>query len=291
MNRLQDKSMLITGAGSGLGREVALLAAAEGARVVVTDKVEARIQPVVDAITAAGGQATGFRVDVTDESQVEAGVAHTVATFGRLDVAFANAGVTVPGQGTVPLEDTTLESWNEVNGVNLVGVFLTIKHAARAMKTTGGGSIVVTSSAASLVSYPGFGIYAAGKAGVNGLVRAAAFDLGKYGIRTNAVCPTHGMSVNFGLDPEAPVVGQSYEEAAGDWDPTHAVMPLRLPFPPSLRHNAWPVIFLASDESQYMSGTSFATADGGQHARVSIPFPENWGLDQQAEASLADVVD
>ncbi|WP_216870479.1 SDR family NAD(P)-dependent oxidoreductase [Modestobacter excelsi] len=80
---------------------------------------------------------------------------------------------------TVPVEDTTLESWNEVNGVDLVGVLLAIEHAARAMKTTGGGSVVVTSSAASLVSYPGFGIYAAGKAGLNGVVRAAAFDLGK----------------------------------------------------------------------------------------------------------------
>lgn len=111
----------------------------------------------------------------------------------------ANAGVTVPGQGSIPLEETTLESWHAVNDVNLMGVFLTIKHAAGAMKQAGGGSIVVTSSAASLASYPGFGIYAAGKAGVNGLVRAAAYDLGHYGIRTNAVCPTHGMSVNFGL--------------------------------------------------------------------------------------------
>jgi NAD(P)-dependent dehydrogenase (short-subunit alcohol dehydrogenase family) len=280
--------MLITGAGSGLGREVALIAASEGARVVVTDKIAARIQPVVDAIKAAGGEATGVRVDVTNEDEVAAGVAHAVSTYGRLDVAFANAGVTVPGQGTVAFEDTTLESWHVVNDVNFTGVFLTIKHAARAMKTTGGGSIVVTSSAASLVSYPGFGIYAAGKAGVNGLVRAAAYDLGRYGIRTNAVCPTHGMSVNFGLDPEAPVVGKSYEESAGDWHPENAVMPLKLPIAPSLRHNAWPVIFLASDESQYMSGTSFPTGDGGQHARVSIPFPENWGLDQQAEASLGD---
>lgn len=282
MERLQDKVMLITGAGSGLGREVALLAAGEGAKVVVTDKIRSRIAPVVDAITAAGGTATGTHLDVTDESSVEAGVQFAVDTYGRLDVTHANAGVTVPGQGTIPLEDVTVDQWNTVNDVNFLGVFLTIKHAVRAMKQTGGGSIVVTSSAASLVAYPGFGPYVAGKAGVNGLVRAAAFDFGKYGIRTNAVCPTHGMSVNFGMDPDAPAVGKSYEEAAGDWDPRTAVMPLKLPFPPALKHNAWPVIFLASDESQYMSGTCFPTGDGGQHARVSIPFPDSWSLDQEA---------
>jgi NAD(P)-dependent dehydrogenase (short-subunit alcohol dehydrogenase family) len=283
--RLHGKVMLITGAGSGLGREVALLAAEEGAKVAVTDKIEARIGPVVEAITAKGGAAAGLKADVTVEPEVEAAVAFARETFGTLDVAHANAGVTVPGQGTVPLEDTTLESWHTVNEVNLTGVFLTIKHAARAMKQAGGGAIVVTSSAASLVSYPGFGIYAAGKAGVNGLVRAAAYDLGRYGIRVNAVCPTHGMSVNFGLPPDAPVVGKSYEEAAGPWDPAAAVMPLRLARPPTLQDNAWPVIFLASDESAYMSGVCFPTADGGQHARTSIPFPDNWALDRQAAES------
>jgi NAD(P)-dependent dehydrogenase (short-subunit alcohol dehydrogenase family) len=236
---------------------------------------------VVEAITGKGGQAAGLKADVTSEAEVETAVAFAVDTFGVLNVAHANAGVTVPGQGSVPLEDTTLESWHAVNDVNLVGVFLTIKHAARAMKQTGGGSIVVTSSAGGITSYPGFGIYCAGKAGVNGLVRAAAYDLGKYGIRTNAVCPTHGMSVNFGLPPDAPVAGLSYEEAAGPWDKSVAVMPLRIDRPPSLSDNAWPVIFLASDESAYMSGVFFPTADGGQHARTSVPFPDNWALDQQ----------
>ena len=217
--RLQGKVMLITGAGSGLGREVALLAAEEGAKVVVTDKIGARIGPVVAAITAKGGEAAGLKADVTVEGEVEAAVAFARDTFGTLNIAHANAGVTVPGQGSVPFEETTLESWHAVNDVNLTGVFLTIKHAARAMKQAGGGSIVVTSSAASLVAYPGFGIYAAGKAGVNGLVRAAAYELGKYGVRTNAVCPAHGMSVNFMLPPDAPVAGVSYEEAAGTWDP------------------------------------------------------------------------
>jgi NAD(P)-dependent dehydrogenase (short-subunit alcohol dehydrogenase family) len=84
------------------------------------------------------------------------------------------------------------------------------------------------------------------------------------------------------LPPEAPVVSKSYEEAAGDWDPATAVMPLRLGRPPTLRDNAWPIIFLASDESAYMSGVCFPTVDGGQHARTSIPFPDSWVLSARA---------
>jgi NAD(P)-dependent dehydrogenase (short-subunit alcohol dehydrogenase family) len=280
VERLKDKTMLITGAGSGLGREVALLAAAEGASVVVTDKIESRVKTVVDEIRAANGTAEGVKIDVTDEAEIEAGFATAVDAFGSVDIAFANAGVTVPGKGSIPFEDITVEQWNTVNDVNLLGVFLTVKHAGRVMKGRG-GSIVVTSSAASLVAYPGFSSYVAGKAGVNGLVRAAAFELGRYGIRVNAICPTHGMSTNFGMEPDAPVTGQSYEQAAGDWDATTGIMPLRLPFPPALVHNAQPVIFLASDESQYMSGVCFSTGDGGQQARSSIPFPDRWTLDQE----------
>ncbi|WP_081005151.1 SDR family NAD(P)-dependent oxidoreductase [Rhodococcus rhodochrous] len=286
MNRLLDKVMLITGGGSGLGRQVAILAAQEGAKVVVTDKEEDRIGPVVQAITDTGGTACGVRADVCQEDEVAAAVELAVETYGRLDVAHANAGVTVPGQGSISLEDVTIDQWNAVNDTNLLGVFLTLKHAVRAMKSSSGGSIVVTSSAASLVAYPGFGAYVAGKAGVNGLVRAAAFEFGRYGIRVNATCPTHGMSVNFGLEPSAEVVGLSYEQAAGNWDPEAAVIPLRLPFPPGLEHNAWPIIFLASDESQYMSGVSFPTCDGGQHARTSIPFPDNWVLSAESEKSI-----
>ena len=110
MGRLQDKVMLITGAGSGLGREVAMLAAGEGAKVIVTDKVDARIAPVVDTIVKAGGTASGVHLDVTDEASVEAGVRSAVETYGRLDVVHANAGVTVLGQGSVPFERTSRSS-------------------------------------------------------------------------------------------------------------------------------------------------------------------------------------
>ncbi|WP_131748383.1 SDR family oxidoreductase [Frankia sp. Cppng1_Ct_nod] len=280
--RLEGKVVVITGAGSGLGRESALLFSREGASVVVTDIIERRAKDVADLIGERGGRAVALKVDVTVESDVAEAVAAAVRQFGRLDVMYANAGVTVPGQGTVALEDTTEESWTHVHDTNLKGVFFSIKHAARVMKDQGGGTIVVTSSASSLAAYPSFTIYTASKGGVNALVRGAAFDLGKYGIRVNAICPTHGMSVNFGLPADAEVVGRSYEEVSGPWDPTYAPMPLKLRRPPNLLDNAYAALFLASDESAYMSGVCFPTTDGGTLGRVAIQFPEGWELAQQA---------
>ncbi|WP_239332975.1 SDR family NAD(P)-dependent oxidoreductase [Frankia sp. CiP3] len=281
--RLEDKVVVITGAGSGLGRESALLFSREGATVVVTDIIERRAKDVAGLIGERGGQALAIRTDVTVETEVAAAVAAAVEQFGRLDVMFANAGVTVPGQGTVALEDTTEESWTHVHDTNLKGVFFAIKHAARAMKAQGGGgTIVVTSSASSLAAYPKFTIYTASKGGVNALVRGAAFDLGAYGIRVNAICPTHGMSVNFGLPPDAEVLGKSYEEVMGPWNPDHAPMPLKLRRPPNLLDNAYAALYLASDESAYMSGVCFPSTDGGTLGRVAIQFPEGWELAQQA---------
>ena len=129
---------------------------------------------------------------------MEAAVRTAVEAYGRLDVMFYNAGIPEVGFGSVAFEDTTLESWNKVVAVNLTGVFLGIRAAARRfIEQRSGGTVVVTTSAASLVAYPGFRSYVAAKAGANGLVRAAATDLGKHGIRVNALCPFHGMSANF----------------------------------------------------------------------------------------------
>jgi NAD(P)-dependent dehydrogenase (short-subunit alcohol dehydrogenase family) len=282
--RLAGKTALITGAGSGLGREVAHLFARQGAHVIASDLIERRAKMVGEELAAAGYEALAVVADVRKESDVAAAVAQAVERFGRLDVMHANAGVGVPGQGGVAFEDTTAESWDTVNDVNLKGVFYSIKHAARAMKLTGGGSIVVTSSAASLVAYPGMAVYAAGKGGVNALVRGAAFDLGKYGIRVNAVLPTFGMSINFALAPEAEVLGKSYEQVSGPWYPEHAPMPLKITDPPSLLDNAYPVLFLASDEARYLTGVCLSTTDGGVMSRTAIPFPEGWTLEERIEA-------
>ena len=114
-----------------------------------------------------------------------------------------------------------------------------------------GGNLLATTSASAFVAYPGFPMYTASKAAANGLTRAVALELGKFGIRVNALCPTHGMSINFALPPEAEVLGLSYEEMQ-PWDPDNRAMPLRHDRPPRLRDNAYLALFLASDETAYM---------------------------------------
>jgi len=103
----------------------------------------------------------------------------------------------------------------------------------------------------------------------------AAWEIGKYGIRINAICPTHGMSANFVLPADAPVLGKSYEEVQGPWIKDNTPIPLKLDRAPNLLDNAYPALFLASDESMYMSGLSIPTTDGGTLATVAIPFGDN----------------
>jgi NAD(P)-dependent dehydrogenase (short-subunit alcohol dehydrogenase family) len=274
MRRLQDQVVVITGAGHGLGREAGRLFAAEGARIVATDIVDTHVKSLADEVVAAGGRATFRRADVTSEADMAAAVQLAVDTFGRLDVMYCNAGIPEVGFGTVSFEDTTLESFNRVVAVNLAGVFIGAQAATRQfLRQGGGGNIVVTTSAAGLVAYPGFRSYVAAKAGANGLVRALATDLGRHGIRVNALCPFHGMSANFpGTADDAPL-DQSYEQLAGAWDPEHAPMPLRLDRAPNLRDSANLALFLASEESAYMSGVCIPATDGGTFARVALTFP------------------
>lgn len=280
--RLKSKSIIITGSGSGLGREAALLFASEGASVVVSDIVEGRAKAVAEQITEAGGTASSFDADARDEAAVEALVAHTAETFGRVDVMWANAGIPEPGFGQQLFIDSRLEDWNDIFAVNVTGAYLAFKHAARWMIDNGQtGTLLATTSAAALAAYPGFPMYAASKAACNGLVRAAAVELGKYGIRANAMCPTHGMSVNFALGPDAEVLGKSYEEMQ-QWDPDTRAMPLRLNRPPQLRDHANLALFLVSDEAAYMSGQTIVSTDGGTFARPAIIFP----TDLNSEADI-----
>jgi len=275
--RLEDKVVVITGSGSGLGREGALMFAAEGATVFTSDLVPGRAQAVAKEVEAAGGTAIGIDADVRKEADIERLVSTAVAEFGRIDVMWANAGIPEPGFGMKGFIDSELEDWNNIFSVNATGIYLAWKHAAKWMVSNKrGGNLLATTSASAFVAYPGFPMYTASKAAANGLVRAAALELGKFGIRANALCPTHGMSVNFALPPEAEVLGKSYEEMT-PWDPDNRAMPLRLERPPVLRDNAYLALFLASDESAYMSGQTIQAADGGTFARTSIIFPTDLG--------------
>jgi len=157
VNRFENKVIVITGAGAGLGRACALKWAGEGGAIVATDVVEARAKSVADEIVGAGGRAIARRADVAVESDVEAAVAAAVDEWGRLDVMFANAGKGPAGFGGTALEDVTEAEWDDVNAVVYKGVFFSGKHACRQMKKQGGGNIVVTTSAGGLNAYPGFG--------------------------------------------------------------------------------------------------------------------------------------
>jgi NAD(P)-dependent dehydrogenase (short-subunit alcohol dehydrogenase family) len=271
--RLDGKAVLITGAGSGLGRESALLFASEGARVAVTDLQPDRVDRVVAEVRATGADAIGTACDVRDAQQCVDAVARAVDSFGRVDVLMCSAGIPEEGFGLTPFEEISIEGFQNMLTTNLTGVFFACRAVVPHMKAKGGGTILAVSSMAGYAAYPGFPGYAAAKHGVNGLVKGMALDLGRFGIRANALCPAHGMSVNFAMAPDAEVLGLSYEQMQPEWDPMATSIPLKLPRPPTLRDNANAALFLCSDESAYMSGVCLPATDGGNLARISIIFP------------------
>ena len=270
--RLENKVAVITGAGAGLGREAALLFAREGAGIVATDIEGDRAEETAQRIREAGGAAIAQKTDVTNEAEVHGAIESAVDEFGKLDVMYNNAGIPVPGFGTVPFWELSEADLRKVIDVNLLGVMFGCKHAVAPMRANGGGSIVVTSSAGGLAAYPGFSAYCAAKGGVNQLVHALAVDLGQFNIRVNAICPTHGMSANFAMAPGDPVLSKSYEEMAGEWDANATPIPLKKDRPPSLLDNAYGALFFASDDSAYMSGVVMPTCDGGTLSRVALMF-------------------
>lgn len=184
---LDGKVALITGAGSGIGRATSKIFAREGAKLVLADIVAEAAQETLDAIKQAGGTGICLKIDVAKWADVEGAVAAAVATYGRLDCAFNNAGI----EGDAALtHKCTEENWHRVLAINLTGVWFCMKaEIAQMLKQGGGGAIVNTSSVAGIVGSVGGPAYVASKHGVAGLARAAALEYGKHDIRINAVCP------------------------------------------------------------------------------------------------------
>lgn len=184
-SKLEDQVIIVTGAGRGIGRGIALRLAQEGAKVVTSDIDAASCAKVADEITNAGGKAMALRVDVSETEDVQRLVDETVREFGRLDVMIANAGISL----TKFLMDTTTEEWNRMFEVNVRGVFLCDKLAAEKMIKQNKGKIINCASIAAHSGFWGLGAYSATKFAVRGLTQALAKELAQYGITVNAYCP------------------------------------------------------------------------------------------------------
>jgi NAD(P)-dependent dehydrogenase (short-subunit alcohol dehydrogenase family) len=250
--KLEGKIALVTGGGGGIGRATALAYAREGAKVAVVDIDIRAADEVVGAIHALGGEAMSIETDVSRSEQVVAMVDKVVARFGRLDVAFNNAGIDVEHE---PLAKATEETFDRLISVNVKGTWLCMKHEILQMLAQGGGAIVNTASIGGLIGAPRQPIYGTTKHAVLGMTKAAAVEYGRKGIRINAVCPgvirTPMMERAVERDPRR----KAYIEQA------HPIG--RVGEPEDI---AAAVVFLSSDDASFMIGHSMVV-DGGYTAR------------------------
>jgi len=244
----QDKVAIITGAGHGIGQATAKAFAAQGAKVVVADIDRQAGEAVVDAIKANKGVATFIPCDVTNDTQVQALVTSTLEIYGKLDIAFNNAGIEIEQS---KLADGDEAIFDKIMDVNVKGVWRCMKHQIPALLANDGGAIVNTASVAGLGAAPKMSIYAASKHAVLGLTKSAAIEYGKKGIRINAVCPA--------------VIDTEMFQRAAQSDPrkaeyAHAMHPVgRIGQPEEV---AAAVLYLCSDQAKFTTGAALPV-DGG----------------------------
>ena len=248
--RLENKVALITGGARGIGASQAKLFAHEGAKVVIADVLDAEGRQTEAEINETGGECLFVRLDVTDEANWQDAIAATVARFGKLDILVNNAGIYIGGR----VEDTSVETWDQLFGVNAKGVFLGTKYAIPEMRSAGGGSIINVSSVMGLVGSMYSAAYNASKGAARLLTKAAAIQYAKEGIRVNSIHP--GVT-------DTPMVS----EVAKD----ETFQRIRLARNPISRLGqpediAYGTLYLASDESAFVTGTELVI-DGGWTAQ------------------------
>jgi NAD(P)-dependent dehydrogenase (short-subunit alcohol dehydrogenase family) len=253
---LADKVALVTGAGSGIGRAAALLLAREGAKVGVLGRTPGQLEETAAAIHAAGGHALALPADVSDAPAVARALDTLAATWGRLDIVFANAGI----NGTfAPIDELTPEEWDRTLDINLKGTFLTIKYSVPLLRQQG-GAIVINSSAhgSRTFSLSGMTAYACSKAGQVAMAKMLALELARDGIRVNVICPGPVRTEIDDNTERRGLEGIRFPVAY----PADSIPPLtrgELGTPEAV---AELVLFLVSDASRFITGTE-VWIDGG----------------------------
>ena len=249
MKRLEGKVAIVTGAGSGIGKETALLFAGEGAKVVAADRVMETGEKTVWQIKDSGGEAIFVKADVSRAGDVEIMVKETVEEYGRLDILSNNAGIL--GE-VASVGDATEENWDRVISVNLKSVFLCSKYAVREMLKAGGGVIINSASTMGFVGLPGNTAYSASKGGVIQFTKTMALEYASSNIRVNCVCAGW-------IDTP---MNENLDERIVKWTVRETPMG-RLGRPEEV---AWAILYLASDESSFVTGTALVV-DGGWLAK------------------------
>jgi NAD(P)-dependent dehydrogenase (short-subunit alcohol dehydrogenase family) len=255
--RLKDKVCLITGGGSGIGKSSCLAFAKEGARVVVVDLKKETAEETAHEIASNGGTAVAFGADISKAKDAEGMVAFAEKAYGRLDVAFNNAGIFHPKDDSVT--NTAEEIWDLVIDVNLKGVFLGCQYEIPALQRAGGGSIINTASFVALVGAAAPQIaYTASKGGVLAMTREIAVEFARQNIRCNALCPG---------PVETPLLAELLSDPARRQRRLVHIPMGRFARPDEMANAA---LFLASDESSYVNGATFLV-DGGITAAYITP--------------------
>lgn len=249
--QLKDKTIIITGASSGIGKAAAMLFASEGANVVLGARRSALLEDCVERIETRGGHAAYLAGDVEDENYARALVTLAVDRFHHLDAAFNNAGIM---GDMVPVPDMTKENWDRVIATNLSSAFLAAKYQVPALLAAGSGSIVFTSSfVGHTIGLPGMAAYAATKAGLIGLAQVLAVDHGSQGLRANALLPGGTLTPMAGNDAATLDAVRNF----------HALK--RMAEPDEIARAA---LFLVSDASSFMTGSAMVVDGGNSISKV-----------------------